>query len=154
MHQIPRQEDGVRDAYLRASRTSASVTPVILPGQGDHKPTKTRKLIEKALAQSGIDQPCEFEWSPFSQFRKMLGAHKYVRDERAKDGKRLIHYFLPDHLLNQTAVHLVLRFSHCATPDDPQSEWIPAPHEVPGPITLGAGRHCGFGVMASINSAT
>lgn len=129
------RRDGVRDAYLRSSCTWATATPVILPGHDDHKPAKTRKLIERALAHSGLDQPCEFEWSAFSHFRKMLGAHKYVRDDSAKDGKRLINYIRPDHLLDQTAVHLRLTFEH----------------EVPGPITLGAGRHCGFGVMASVS---
>lgn len=129
------RKDGVRDAYLRPSCAWASATPVILPGHDDHKPAKTRKLIEKALVQSGIDQPCEFEWSAFSHFRKMLGAHKYVRDENVKGGKRRINYVRPDHLLDQTAVHLRLTFDH----------------EVPGPLTLGAGRHCGFGLMAAVD---
>lgn len=134
LERIPdNRKDGVRDAYLCSSRTWATVTPVILPGHDDHKPSKTRRLIEKALTQSGIEQPCEFEWSAFSRFRKMLGAHKYARDENAREGKRPINYFRPDHLLNQTAVHLRLTFTH----------------EVPGPFTVGAGRHCGFGLFAA-----
>lgn len=134
LERIPdNRKDGVRDAYLCSSRTWATVTPVILPGHDDHKPSKTRRLIEKALTQSGIEQPCEFEWSAFSRFRKMLGAHKYARDENAREGKRPINYFRPDHLLNQTAVHLRLTFTH----------------EVPGPLTVGAGRHCGFGLFAA-----
>jgi CRISPR-associated protein Csb2 len=130
-----RKPDGVRDAYTRASRTWASTTPVILPGHDDKKDSKTRKLIEAALQQSGIDQPCTFEWSAFSHFRKMLSAHKYVRDDNAPEGKRRINYIRPDHLLNQTGVHLTIRFEH----------------PVPGPITIGAGRHCGFGVMVGID---
>lgn len=126
--------DGVRDAYLGPARSWSTTAPVILPGHDDYKPDKTRKLIEKALQQSGIDQPCEFEWSAFSRFRKMLGAHKYVKDISSKDGKRPINYIRPDHLLNQTAVHLTISFAH----------------EVPGPITIGAGRHCGFGLMAAV----
>ncbi|MBI2481205.1 MAG: hypothetical protein HYV60_21965 [Planctomycetia bacterium] len=66
----------------------------------------------------------------------MLKAHKYVRDESAKDGKRRINYIRPDHLLDQTAVHLRLTFEH----------------EVPGPLAIGAGRHCGFGLMARIQA--
>lgn len=108
----------------------ASVTPVILPGHDDHKPEKTRKLIEKALVQSGIDQPCEFEWSAFSHFPKSYSAHKYDKS------KRLIGYIRPDHLIDQTAVHLTLMF--------------PLGLKVPGPLTIGAGRHCGFGLMAGI----
>lgn len=128
------RKDGVRDAYTRDSRVWASFTPVILPGHDDHKPEKTRKLILKALAQSGIDQPCEFEWSAFSHFPKSYSAHKYIRDEAAKDGKRRLGYIRPDHLLDQTAVHLRLTFDQL----------------VPGPITIGAGRHCGFGLMAAV----
>lgn len=129
-----RQKDGVRDAYTRDAREWASFTPVILPGHDDHKPAKTERLILKALTQSGIDQPCEFEWSAFSQFPKSYSAHKYVRDESARDGRRIVGYLRPDHVRDQTAVHLLLRFAH----------------HVPGPLTLGAGRHCGFGLMAAV----
>jgi len=101
---------------------------VILPGHTDHKPDKTCKLIEAALRQSGIEQPCEFEWSPFSQFPKSLSAHKYDRDKRPAG------YIRPDHLLNNTAVHLKLSFNDGLN--------------VPGPLSIGSGRHCGLGVMA------
>lgn len=128
------RRDGVRDAYTSESRTWASFTPVILPGHDDHKPGKTHKLILKALAQSGIDQPCEFEWSVFSRFPKSYGAQKYVPDETAPGGKRPVGYIRPDHLLRQTAVHLRLSFES----------------PVPGPITIGAGRHCGLGLFARL----
>lgn len=146
---LPRMGDGVTRRYTVAANTWYSFTPVILPGHDDHKPEKTRKLIKKALAQSGIDQPCEFEWSAFSRFPKSYSAHKYVRDENSSNGKRIIGYIRPDHLLDQTAVHLVLRFGHREDPNDPESRWLPAERLVPGPITLGAGRHCGFGLMAA-----
>lgn len=129
------RRDGVRNAYTRESRLWASFTPVILPGHDDHKPNKTRKLIVKALAQSGIEYPCEFEWGALSRFPKSYSAHKYVRDERAPNGRRLVGYIRPDHLLVQTAVHVQLHFDH----------------PVPGPMTLGAGRHCGFGLMTAAN---
>jgi CRISPR-associated protein Csb2 len=121
------KRDNIARFYTDDSRQWASFTPVILPGHDDHKPEKARKLIEKALAQSGIDMPCTFEWSGFSQFPKSYSAHKYDK------AKRPAGYIRPDHLLNQTAVHLRLTF------DDP----------VPGPLTIGAGRHCGFGLMAA-----
>jgi CRISPR-associated protein Csb2 len=129
------RHDNIARFYTKPATHWASFTPVILPGHDDKKSDKTRKLIEKTLVQSGIDQPCEFEWSAFSHFLKSYGAHKYVRDESANDGKRRIGYIRPDHLLNQTAVHLRLIFEH----------------EVPGPITLGAGRHCGLGTFAAVN---
>lgn len=132
-----KKKDGVRDAYTEPSNVWASTTPVILPGHDDHKPEKTRKLIEKALAQSGIDLPCEFEWSAFSQFRKMLPAHKYRKDPNDSSKKTPINYIRPDHLLDQSAVHLKITFANGL--------------QVPGPITIGAGRHCGFGLMAAIN---
>jgi CRISPR-associated protein Csb2 len=122
--------DKVARSYTRPANAWASVTPVILPGHDDHKPAKTRKLIEKALFQCGIEQPCEFEFGPFSRFPKSLSAHKYGRDKKPTG------YIRPDHLLNQTAVHLTLRFKE----------------KVPGPLVIGAGRHCGFGLMACVDS--
>jgi CRISPR-associated protein Csb2 len=109
----------------------ASVTPVILPGYDDRKPEKTRKLIEKAFAQSDVAQPCEFDWSAFSYFPKMLPAYRYD-NQRSQRG-----HIRPSYLLNQTAVHLTLRFN--------------ANVRIPGPITIGSGRHCGFGLMAGID---
>lgn len=143
------KKDGVRDAYVQPARTWASVTPVILDGHDDKKPEKTIKLIHTALARAGIEQPCEFEWSAFSRFRRMLGAHKYVKDDRAFDGKRRINYIRPDHLLDRTGVHLVIRFGRREIPNDRESRWIPAEFPVPGPITLGAGRYCGLGLFAA-----
>lgn len=134
------RQDGVRDAYRRVSGTWASVTPVILPGHDDRKPQKTRSLILKALQQSGIEQPCTFEWSAFSRFRKMLPAHKYRKDPNDPSKRILINYVRPNHLVGQTAVHLILTFSNGV--------------EIPGPLTIGAGRHCGFGLMAAINERT
>ena len=125
---VPVQKDNIARIYTQAANTWASVTPVILPGHDDHKPEKTRKLIEKALAQSGIEQPCDFEWSPFSRFPKSFSAHKCDKEGR------LTGYIRPDHLLTQTAVHLVLRFQNGL--------------KVPGPLAIGAGRHCGLGLLA------
>jgi CRISPR-associated protein Csb2 len=131
------RKDGVRDAYLRASASWASVTPVILPGHDDRKPQKTRSLILKALQQSGVEQPCRFEWSAFSRFRKMLPAHKYRTDPNDPSRKIPINYIRPDHLLAQTAVHLTVTFANGTA--------------VPGPLALGPGRHCGFGMMAALD---
>jgi CRISPR-associated protein Csb2 len=129
------RHDGVTDCYTKPCRSWASFTPVILPGHDDRKPDKTRKLVRKALSQSGIDQTCKFEWSPFSHFPKSHGAHKYVRNGIATDGRRPIGYIRPGHLLDLSAVHLRLTF------EDP----------VPGPLTIGAGRHCGLGLMVRLN---
>jgi CRISPR-associated protein Csb2 len=118
---------GVVSLYTKISRSWATVTPIILPGYDDHKPTKTIKLIQKALLQSGIDQPCEFEWSALPNFKNCLSAHKYDRN------RRWIGYHRPDHLKDLTAVHLRLRFERSLS----------------GPVVVGAGRHCGLGVFAA-----
>jgi CRISPR-associated protein Csb2 len=124
-------QDKVAHFYSRSANAWASVTPVILPGHNDHKPDKTRKLIEKALVQSGLNQRCEFEWSAFSEFPNSISAHKYGLDKRPTG------YIRPSHLLSQTAVHLKLRFQDGL--------------QVPGPLVIGAGRHCGLGVFAPLD---
>lgn len=116
------------DRYVQTAKEWASVTPVILPGHDDHSPAKTRKLIEKALAQSGVNVPCEYEWRAISWFPKSLPAYKYDRH------KRPIGYFRPSHLVNLTAVHLRLTFET----------------DISGPLVIGAGRHCGLGLMATL----
>jgi CRISPR-associated protein Csb2 len=116
------------DRYVQTAKEWASVTPVILPGHDDHSPAKTRKLIEKALAQSGVNVPCEYEWRAISWFPKSLPAFKYDRH------KRPIGYFRPSHLVNLTAVHLRLTF---------ESDYT-------GPLVIGAGRHCGLGLLATL----
>ncbi len=128
---MPVAGDNMARLYTRAANAWATVTPVILPGHDDHKPEKTRKLIETTLAQAGVEQPCEYEWSAFSRFPKSLPAHKYDKS------KRLTGYLRPDYLNSQTAVHLTLRFK-----DDVR---------IPGPLTIGAGRHCGLGLLAPID---
>ncbi|PHS02270.1 MAG: type I-U CRISPR-associated protein Cas5/Cas6 [Blastopirellula sp.] len=125
--------DNVAACNTCKASTWASLTPVILPGHNDHKPAKTIKLIEKALRQSGIDQPCTFEWRAISWWPKSLTAHKYDKN------KKLTGYIRPKHLLSQTAVHLKLQFNDGL--------------EVPGPLVIGAGRHCGLGLMAAIDSS-
>ena len=116
--------------YTKHSNLWASVTPIILPGHDDRKRAKTIKLIEKALEQSGVVQKCSFEFSPFSRWPKSISAHKYNRDKKA------VGYIRPDHLLTNTAVHLIIRFNDNL--------------KVPGPLCIGAGRHYGFGIMAGI----
>ncbi|MEM7600701.1 MAG: type I-U CRISPR-associated protein Csb2, partial [Verrucomicrobiota bacterium] len=119
--------DSVCRRYQRPSNRWVSVTPVILPGHDDRKDSKTKKLVKKALAQAGITQECEFSWSSYSRFKKSLPAHKY-----RKDGRPV--YFKPGYLQNLTAIHLEIVFSDEV--------------EISGPIVIGSGRHCGFGLMA------
>jgi CRISPR-associated protein Csb2 len=80
------------------------------------------------LRQSGIEQPCEFEYSAFSRFPKSYSAQKYDKHKRPQG------YFRPSYLNSETAVHLTLRFKDNV--------------KVPGPLAIGAGRHCGLGLFA------
>jgi len=121
---------GVIGKYTDAANEWHSFTPVILPGHDDHKPDKTRSLIERALRQSGVEQECEFEWSAYSRFARSWSAHKYDKEKRPQG------YFRPSYLAALTAVHLTLRFRLGV--------------KVPGPLVIGAGRHCGFGLMAQL----
>jgi CRISPR-associated protein Csb2 len=119
--------DGVTRRYLETSRVWASVTPVILPGHDDHKLEKTVRLIKRAFLQSGIDQSCEFTWGPLPNFKHCLAAYKYDR------GGRPAGYQRPKHLESLTAVHMRVTFEH----------------PVADPVSIGAGRHCGFGIFAA-----
>lgn len=165
LQRIPeRKKDGVRDAYTRDSLAWATVTPVIL-NRHIEKIKKTlpdgrvievldratiTEQVRIALAQAGIEQPCEFEWDSFSCFPKMLSAHKYRKDPNDPSKRVEIGYVRPDHLVGRTAVHVKLRFGRREDPNDPNSRWIPADYPVPGPITIGAGRHCGLGLLAAV----
>jgi len=131
--------DKIAHYYTQPSNTWASVTPVILPGYNDHKPGKTHKLIKKAIAQSGIEELCEFEWSAVSAFPKAMTAHKYDRDKNDRD-KKIFKPWLPKYLQHFTAVHLILRFEYGV--------------KVPGPLMIGAGRHCGLGIFAGITEGS
>ena len=127
----------IASCYLAVADMWQSVTPVILPGHNDHKPEKTKKLIQRALKQSGIFTPCEFTWQSLPFFKNTLSAHKHDAQ-----GKRT-GYFRPPYLDGNSAVHLRLRFGRREATRDLESTWVPA--VVAGPIMIGAGRHCGFG---------
>jgi CRISPR-associated protein Csb2 len=125
----------IAERYLGTSNVWHSVTPVILDGHNKKSKTdkpeaiarETEKLICKALRRAGIETPCAFTWQATPFLKNTLSAHKYDRDGRHCG------YHRPSHLKNRTAVHVRLTFE-CA---------------VPGPITLGAGRHCGLGLFAA-----
>lgn len=79
--------------------------------------------------QSLSDLICEFTWGAVPNFPHCLPAYKHDRQGRH------IGYFRPNHLEKFTLVHARLTFQ---TP-------------VPGPIIIGAGRHCGFGVCTAVD---
>ncbi len=134
--------DNVAGCYLTTADAWQTVTPLILPGHNDRKAEKTIKLVQRALQQSGIDTPCEFTWQPMPFVKNTLSAHKYDRHGQH------VGYHRPAHLKDLTAVHLRIRFGHRAVDGDAESAWIS--EAVPGPLAIGAGRHCGLGLMAAI----
>lgn len=125
------RSDNVTKRYLNPSQCWHSVSPVILPGNDDGKPAKTRKLIRKALEHAGIEQPCSFAWHKQSRFPKLPPALT------SRPGEKVRGFLRPDHLLRYKAVHLSLEF------EDEQ--------KVCGPLVLGAGRHYGLGLLAQPN---
>ena len=124
------RRDGVVRAYVGTAAAWATVTPIILPGHDDHKPAKTKKLLETALRQSGIDQRCEVTWGAVANFRNCLSAYTHDRHRRP------IGYFRPDHLTGLTGVHARLTFNQ----------------PVAGPLIIGAGRHYGLGALAAVDA--
>lgn len=117
----------IKKCYLGESCHWQTVTPVILDGHDDRKPSKTAKLIETALRRALVETPCEFTWQALPFHKNCLSAHKYDRNGRRAG------YYRPKHLEDRTMVHVRLRFRNA----------------VKGPLALGAGRYCGLGLFAA-----
>jgi CRISPR-associated protein Csb2 len=116
---IDDRSDGVLPSYLAPARTWCSVTPVILPGQDDHKQLKAEKLLIKAIAQAGIDSTSIAEL-------RLQKAPFWHGSQHPR------YYSAPSHLRHLPRWHVVVRFRK----------------EIVGPLSVGAGRHCGLGVFA------
>jgi CRISPR-associated protein Csb2 len=111
---------GVIDRYVRESRVWTSVTPVVLPGFDDCEYEKAVRLCIDALRQA--DLPVE-------------GVEE-LSLRKAPHWPGALHpsqYRRPDYLRHLPAWHLKLVFRE----------------PVAGPLSIGAGRHCGLGVMAA-----
>lgn len=107
------------------SRTAwASVTPVILPGYDDNTIAKRERLLLECLRHAGID-PAAVVWleSRRAAWQPHVGGAL---------PQSLAAFKRPDYLAHLPAIHVRLQF---ASP-------------ISGPLTLGAGRHCGLGVCA------
>jgi len=116
-------------SYVAESRTWTSVTPVILPGYDDFralKPnqagsaTKAERLLFKAIAQAGI--PVQALSDVTLRKAPLWPGSFHPRD-----------YQRPDYLRNLPGWHVSLKFREPVT----------------GPLAIGAGRHCGLGVLAA-----
>jgi CRISPR-associated protein Csb2 len=116
-------DDNVLKQYRSNSQTWNTVTPVALPGSDDGIASKTSKLLAKMLNHAG--------YSPDSV--EELEYHRVPFCRGAEDAKRY-RPRAPHHLANCTMYHMRIRWKF----------------PMPGPIALGAGRHCGLGVFAAI----
>jgi CRISPR-associated protein Csb2 len=111
-------EDRVMIAHLRQARSWSSVTPVILPGFDDGKQEKAERLLIKAAQQSGL---------PVETIEDV--ALRKAPFWPGSQHPRLYHR--PAYLRDLPAWHVRVRLSE----------------PIPGPLAIGAGRHCGLGLF-------
>jgi CRISPR-associated protein Csb2 len=119
---LPRN-DHVLKQYVTTSQNWTTVTPVALPGSDDGLASKTSKLLAKMFIHAGYSSDSVEE----------LEYHRVPYSRGAEDAKRY-RPRPPHHLANSTMYHMRIRWKF----------------PMPGPIALGAGRHCGLGVLAAI----
>ena len=114
----------VVDLYVRESRCWYSVTPVILPGFDDGEQVKAERLFLKAVAQAGIP----------------IAAVECIALRKAPfwaGAAHPRHYFVPEYMRHFSRWHVALCFRR----------------PIPGPLSLGVGRHSGLGLFASMPDA-
>jgi CRISPR-associated protein Csb2 len=110
--------DRVVNAHLRRARTWSSVTPVVLPGFDDNKQEKAERLLVKAAQQAGL--PIEAIDDVVLRKAPFWPGSQHPRL-----------YHRPAYLRDLPAWHARVRFSE----------------PIPGPLAIGAGRHCGLGLF-------
>lgn len=118
------------DLHVRKYTDSKSgwdtVSPVILPGHDDCDSNKTEKLLRQAIRQAGFsDTLAKFailEWRKVG-FRRVDLAQRYVT---------------PAHLIKYPRYHVRIEWR----------DGTGKPVNVRGPIVIGGGRFCGFGLFA------
>jgi len=110
--------------YVDGARTWSTVTPVILPGFDDGKHVKAEKLFLTAVRQAGLTIDTIQGFS----LRK---APFWPNSQHPSQ------YHIPTYLKNFPRWHVRLLFRE----------------PISGPLALGAGRHCGLGLFASMESS-
>jgi CRISPR-associated protein Csb2 len=117
--------DGRIRRYLDPSSEWATVTPVVLPGYDDANPAKTEKRLRAAISQAGFpsllaDQSI-LEWRQVGFFPGL---------DLAKRSQT------PAHLDAYPRYHVRIRW--------------PGEVKLRGPVVIGGGRYCGFGLFAAM----
>ncbi len=106
--------------YVGEARCWCSVTPVILPGHDDRKQSKAEKLVLAACVQADL---------PIEAIEDLT-----IRKAPFWPGSASSqHYMAPNYLKHLPRWHVSLKFCE----------------NLPGPISIGAGRHAGLGVLAA-----
>lgn len=117
-----RRRDGVLRRYLPPDGATrwGSVTPLVLPGRDDYRTRKAHALVLKALAQAGYTAPV---------------AEIHLQREPVFPGAEMAGAYRPPAYLKELPrTHAVIAFAE----------------PLRGPLVLGAGRHVGLGVFASL----
>jgi CRISPR-associated protein Csb2 len=109
----------VVERYVTFARAWTTVTPVVLPGFDDGKHAKAEKLLFAAMRQANL--PVEAVGEVTMRKAPFWPGSQHPR-----------HYFLPNYLRGLPGWHVRLIFQET----------------VPGPLTIGAGRHVGLGLFA------
>ncbi|MDW7967260.1 MAG: type I-U CRISPR-associated protein Csb2, partial [Thermoanaerobaculum sp.] len=113
--------DGVLARYLGPATHWVTVTPVILPGFDDRKGSKALKLVQEALVHAAVPPEAVADLSLQKAPWFSSAAHPSL-------------YFRPNYLKSFPAWHVRLIFRR----------------PVRGPLALGAGRHVGLGLFATV----
>lgn len=126
---IPNSDRRLRH-YLEAAAVWATVSPMILPGHDDRKATKAERLIRKSIVQAGYSEE--------------LAENALLEWRRVSYWPGLDHcsgYQPPSHLKKAPRYHVRLDWRDTSG----------RPILLPGPICVGAGRFCGFGLFAALS---
>ncbi|MEX0741787.1 MAG: type I-U CRISPR-associated protein Csb2, partial [Phycisphaeraceae bacterium] len=120
--------DPVVECYIGSTRTWSSATPVLLPGYDDRKQHRGDQQKRFARAEQLVCKAlrqADIEQPADIAITRvpLIPGTNHVRDARPR--QKLAHY---------PRYHVRLTFNQSFT----------------GPLSIGAGRHAGFGVMASI----
>jgi CRISPR-associated protein Csb2 len=118
--------DWVLRQYTDAADSWATVTPVVLPGSDEGKFTKAEKLLVKAVHHAGYSSEAiaDLEFRTVSFFPGCDLALRFQRPD----------YLKKDHW---SVYHVRICWKQ----------------PVKGPLALGAGRHCGLGIFATMKLA-
>lgn len=123
---LPKTDHHVR-LYTDAASVWDTVSPVVLPGHDDGNEGKAEKLLRNAIRQAG--------------FSDTLAGHAQLEWRKVgfRPGVDVARRYVPPHYLEKYPRYHV------------RIEWRDSdgtPIQVRGPIVLGGGRFCGFGLFA------